>query len=41
MAVLKLTPADQALARALAYAGYEHRFVFGQGWHSRIQVAGA
>ena len=31
--------ANQTLARALAYAGYEHRFVFGKGWHSRIQGA--
>jgi hypothetical protein len=31
--------ANQALARALNYAGYEHRFVFGEGWHSRIQGA--
>lgn len=31
--------ANQELARALAYAQYEHHFVFGKGWHSRIQGA--
>ena len=31
--------ANQALARALTYAQYEHRFVFGKGWHSRVQGA--
>ena len=31
--------ANRTLAAALDYAGYDHRFVFGDGWHSRVQGA--
>jgi len=31
--------ANRTLAAALGYAGYDHRFVLGDGWHSRVQGA--